>query len=86
MAWKAMNQRMIDAGDMAVGTLVATSIGDPSLAVAYDAPFPSPEYKAGPLVLPQRVPVTLDDPAREANLEAWAVFEQWEKPLPHRLR
>ena len=48
---------------------------------AYDAPFPEPKYKAGPLILPQRVPVYADDPAREANLKAWEVFEEWEKPF-----
>ncbi len=81
MQWKAMNQAMIDRGDMAVGAMVARATGDPSVEAAYDAPFPDPSYKAGPLILPQRVPVTEDDPAREANLAAWRVFEQWEKPF-----
>lgn len=80
-AWKRMNQAMIDAGDMDVGSLVAGNIGDPELATAYDAPFPAPEYKAGALIMPQRVPMMADDPAREANLAAWAVFEKWEKPF-----
>lgn len=81
MQWKRMNQAMIDRGDMPVGTLVAGSVGDPSIAAAYDAPFPEPRYKAGPLIMPQRVPVTPDDPAREPNLAAWEVLAQWEKPL-----
>lgn len=81
MRWKAMNQRMIDAGDMPVGQMVAGSVGDPSVKAAYDAPFPAPEYKAGPLIMPQRVPVTPDDPAREAQKAAWKVFEEWEKPF-----
>jgi haloalkane dehalogenase len=81
LAWKAANQAMIDRGDMPVGALLARSAGDPSVAAAYDAPFPDPSYKAGPLVLPQRVPVTPDDPARAANLAAWAVLAQWEKPF-----
>ena len=80
-AWKRMNQAMIDAGDMDVGALVAGNIGDPGLAGAYDAPFPAPEYKAGALIMPQRVPMTMDDPARDANLAAWAVFEKWNKPF-----
>jgi haloalkane dehalogenase len=81
MQWKKMNQQMIDRGDMPVGRMVATNVGDPSLAAAYDAPFPEPKYKAGPLIMPQRVPVFLDDPAREANLKAWEVFQKWEKPF-----
>ncbi len=81
MRWKQMNQAMIDRGDMPVGTLVASSSGDTSLAAAYDAPFPEPRFKAGPLIMPQRVPMTKDDPARDANLKAWEVFRRWDKPF-----
>ena len=72
---------MIDRGDIAVGALVAGNVGDPSVAAAYDAPFPDPSYKAGSLIMPQRVPVFLDDPANEANRRAWDVFRRWEKPF-----
>ena len=81
MQWRKMNQAMIDRGDMPVGTLVAGSVGDAKIAAAYDAPFPDPSYKAGPLIMPQRVPVTPDDPANEANNKAWQVFSQWQKPF-----
>ena len=47
---------------------------------AYRAPFPSDEYKAGARQFPTLVPISPDDPAREANLRAWAVLDQWEKP------
>lgn len=80
-AWKRMSQGMIDRGDINVGELVAGSIGAPELARAYDAPFPDNRYKAGPLILPQRVPATPDDPARAANLKAWEVFRKWNKPF-----
>jgi haloalkane dehalogenase len=79
--WKRRNQAMIDAGDIATGTLVAGNAGDPSIAVAYDAPFPEPSYKAGALIMPQRVPMFVDDPANEANRNAWEVFRRWEKPF-----
>ncbi len=79
--WKRMSQSLIDQGDIPVGTLVSRSVGDPSIAVAYDAPFPDPSFKAGPLIMPQRVPVFADDPANEANRKAWEVFERWEKPF-----
>ena len=81
MQWKAMNQGMIDRGDIPTGTMVANNVGDPSLQAAYDAPFPDPSYKAGALIMPQRVPVFADDPANEANRKAWEVFERWEKPF-----
>jgi haloalkane dehalogenase len=48
---------------------------------AYDAPFPSEEYKAGARMFPALVPVSPDDPASEANRAAWKVLEQWEKPF-----
>jgi len=79
--WKRMSQLFIDQGDIPVGTLVSRNVGDPSIATAYDAPFPDPSYKAGPLIMPQRVPVFADDPANEANRKAWEVFERWEKPF-----
>lgn len=81
MQWKAMNQAMIERGDMPVGAMVAGNVSDPAVREAYDAPFPAPEYKAGPLIMPQRVPVTPDDPGSKANKEAWKVLEAWEKPL-----
>ncbi len=79
--WKAMNQRMIDNGDIPVGTMVSTSANDPSVKDAYDAPFPDPSYKAGPLIMPQRVPQSIDYPGAVANAAAWEVFRKWEKPF-----
>ncbi len=79
--WKRTNQAMIDRGDIPVGRLVSSSVGDPALEAAYDAPFPDPSYKAGPLIMPQRVPVTADDPARQPNEAAWEVLRGWQKPL-----
>jgi haloalkane dehalogenase len=79
--WKAMSQRMIDQGDIPVGTLVSTSVGDPSVKDAYDAPFPDPSYKAGPLIMPQLVPESIDYPGAVANAAAWDVFRKWEKPF-----
>ncbi len=80
-AWRAMNQAMIDRRDIPTGMMLAQTLAAPELAAAYDAPFPDPRYKAGALILPQRVPVDLEDPAREANLAAWEVFRKWEKPF-----
>jgi haloalkane dehalogenase len=48
---------------------------------AYDAPFPSAKYKAGARAFPMLVPVTPDDPASDANREAWRVFSGWTKPF-----
>lgn len=81
MQWKAANQAMIDRGDMEVGALIAGNAQDPSIKAAYDAPFPDGSYKAGPLIMPQRVPVTVSYPGATANAAAWEVFRLWEKPF-----
>ncbi len=79
--WKKTNMAMIERGDIPTGALVSGNVGDPSIKEAYDAPFPDPSYKAGALIMPQRVPMFRDDPANEANRRAWEVFERWEKPF-----
>lgn len=48
---------------------------------AYEAPFPSAEFKAGARAFPTLVPVTTSDPASAANREAWRVLERWKKPF-----
>ena len=53
----------------------------PEEIAAFDAPFPSEEYKAGARQFPTLVPASTDDPARPANLAAWEVLSRWEKPF-----
>ncbi|MBW0148748.1 haloalkane dehalogenase [Marinobacter arenosus] len=48
---------------------------------AYEAPFPTADYKAGARAFPKLVPVSGDDPSGEANKEAWRVLEKWRKPF-----
>lgn len=48
---------------------------------AYAAPFPDESYLAGAREFPSLVPIRPDNPATAANRAAWAVFEQWQKPL-----
>ena len=81
MQWKMMNQGMIDRGDIPVGQMVSGNVGDPSIKDAYDAPFPDPSYKAGPLIMPQYVPMTKDMAGVTENAAAWEVFKKWEKPF-----
>jgi len=49
--------------------------------LAYDAPYPVEEAKAGPRVMPQLVPTRPDDPATVANRAAWDVLQSWDKPF-----
>ena len=47
---------------------------------AYNAPFPTPESKAGVLAFPELVPTELDHPSAAKMLEVRAALERWEKP------
>ena len=44
---------------------------------AYNAPFPNDAYKEGARIFPQLVPITPDNPASEANRQAWGILRQW---------
>ncbi len=53
----------------------------PAVIAAYDAPFPTEEYKAGARQFPLLVPTTPHDPASPANRRAWEVLRGWQKPF-----
>lgn len=53
----------------------------PEEIAAYDAPFPSSEYKAATRAFPRLVPTDESDPAVAANRAAWEVLGQWQKPF-----
>jgi haloalkane dehalogenase len=48
---------------------------------AYNAPFPSREFKAAARIYPSLVPIKANDLAVPAQQQAWNVFEQWTKPF-----
>jgi haloalkane dehalogenase len=52
-----------------------------AVRAAYSAPFPKPSYKAGARILPSLVPTTSDDPASQANRDAWQVLKKFDKPF-----
>ena len=53
---------------------------DEAVVDAYNAPFPTPESKAGVLAFPELVPTELDHPSAAKMLEVRAGLERWEKP------
>lgn len=65
--------RMVDAGCLQSLTAAARA--------AYDAPFPAPEYCAGVRAFPELVPNTPDDPASQANRQAWATLSRLSVPF-----
>jgi haloalkane dehalogenase len=48
---------------------------------AYNAPFPDDTYKEGARIFPSLVPIAPDDPASEANREAWKMLSEFKKPF-----
>lgn len=48
---------------------------------AYNAPFPSEEYKAGARIFPKLVPIESDDPESIKNTQAWEKLIHWTKPF-----
>ena len=56
-----------------------TALAD-EVAAAYDAPFPTPESKAGILAFPELVPTELDHPSAAKMLEVGDALARWQKP------
>lgn len=48
---------------------------------AYDAPYPDESYKAGARAFPMLVPTEPDNPASEANRQAWKVLRGLDTPV-----
>ena len=74
----------IEVPDFNVGAIITmgcrTSLTEDVIA-AYNAPFPDDTYKEGARIFPSLVPITPDDPAAQANREAWKVLSKFEKPF-----
>jgi haloalkane dehalogenase len=56
-----------------------TEVPDEVVA-AYDAPFPTPESKAGVLAFPELVPTEPEHPSAAAMLAVRDALRRWEKP------
>lgn len=69
--------------DLVPGQLIriscVTELAD-EIVEAYNAPFPTPESKAGVLAFPELVPTEMDHPSAAKMMEVRAALEEWEKP------
>ncbi len=81
MKWREFSQNVPEfpIGPM-IDKATVTELS-PEVIAAYDAPFPSEEYKAGARMFPVLVPITSDDPHTIPNRQAWQQFQKWEKPF-----
>lgn len=69
--------------ELRMGQLVQLSCAGelPDEVVAgYDAPFPTPASKTGPLMFPELVPAEPDHPSGPKMLEVRAALKGWDKP------
>ena len=81
MKWRAFSQEVPEfpvAGIIKGATVTALST---DVLNAYDAPFPTEEYKAGVRQFPLLVPAATDDPQTQNNRKAWQVLQQFNKPF-----
>jgi haloalkane dehalogenase len=80
-AWQDFSQT---TPELHIGNIVSggcTQRLSADVVAAYDAPFPDESYKEGARQFPKLVPTSPDDPAHDANVAAWVVLRQWEKPF-----
>jgi len=80
MQWQKFSQEVpvFQTGQIVHKGTVA-GLSDAEIA-AYDAPFPDESYKEGARQFPTLVPIAPDDPASQANRDAWKVLMGFEKP------
>jgi haloalkane dehalogenase len=62
-----------------VQTASVTELADDVVA-AYDAPYPVPESKTGPLMFPELVPTEPDHPSAEKMVEVRDALRSWDRP------
>jgi haloalkane dehalogenase len=81
LGWLTFSQEVDPFPTGVIVNAGCTSDLAPEVIAAYDAPFPDATYAEGARQFPTLVPISPDDPAAEANLEAWKVLEQFDKPF-----
>jgi haloalkane dehalogenase len=80
MAWRNFAER---TPDLPIGMIMqgaTTTDLAPEIVAAYEAPFPTPESKAGAQQFPLLVPLTPDEPMVADQLEVKDALSKWEKP------
>jgi haloalkane dehalogenase len=80
MAWREFAER---TPDLPIGRIIqggTTTELPPEVVAAYDAPFPTPESKAGAQRFPLLVPLTPDDAGAAEMLAVRDALAGWDKP------
>jgi haloalkane dehalogenase len=80
MAWRDFAER---TPDLPIGVIVdgaTTTDLDPAVKAAYQAPFPTPESKAGAAQFPLLVPIADDQPGADTMAAVMDALSRWQKP------
>jgi haloalkane dehalogenase len=80
MQWRDFAERN---PDLPIGFIVdgaTASEIDPQVKAAYEAPFPTPESKAGAAAFPLLVPISADQPGAAEMAAVMDELSRWEKP------
>ncbi|MFY0654873.1 MAG: haloalkane dehalogenase [Cyclobacteriaceae bacterium] len=81
MKWREFSQ---NSPGFNIGKVIEMGTVNPlteEIIAAYNAPFPSEEYKAGARIFPTLVPIHPDDQEAINNKKAWEKLSQWNKPF-----
>lgn len=81
LSWRKYSIEVPDFDVGAIITMGCQTALTANVIAAYNAPFPDDTYKEGARIFPSLVPITPDDPAAQANREAWKVLSKFEKPF-----
>jgi haloalkane dehalogenase len=82
LAWRRFVE---NTPDLPIGTIVRRGLANPDRLseaeeAAYDAPFPTPESKAGAVAWPLLIPMAPDDPVADVMRETRDGLAEWSKP------
>ncbi len=81
MKWREFSQKSPDFNIGKVIDMGTVRELSEEVIAAYNAPYPSEEYKAGARMFPTLVPVEADNPEALNNRKAWEKLSQWKKPF-----
>lgn len=79
--WQEFSKNTPDFNIAKVIQMGCTETLSPEVLAAYDAPFPSQDYKAGARIFPSLVPTQESDPEAKNNQDAWTKLMTWDKPF-----
>jgi len=79
--WRKLSQQVPEFNSGGIIKNATTTELSQAVIDAYNAPYPDERYKEGARQFPTLVPVSTDNPATQANREAWKVLGAWDKPF-----